>query len=172
MSPPVASRVGPRYSTSPQGESMELPPTCEALLDLVRKSGLVEPGRLDGYVRRLRDRAKFPGQPRKLAGRLVRDGLLTRLQSERLLRGESHGFTLGKYLLLERLGSRSRGTVRGLLGADPSRRRRVAIKLLPDRQAGGPLFPERCYAEARAAAALRHPNLVRAYSIERDGGRH
>jgi serine/threonine protein kinase len=151
---------------------MEAPTTCEAFLELVRQSGLVKRERLDAYVRRLADKGKLAGRAEKLAGRLVRDGLLTRLQKEQLLRGQAHGFTLGKYLLLERLGSRSSGTVRGLLAADPSRRRLVAVQVLPALEADGPSPPERFCAEAKAAAALKHPNLVRAYAIEQDGDRH
>ena len=50
-----------------------------------------------------------------------------------------------------------------------SMRRRVAIKVLPVAQAKDPAALERFYREARAVAALDHPNIVRAHDIDQDG---
>lgn len=44
--------------------------------------------------------------------------------------------------------------------------RRVALKMLCPAQAGRPTFIERFRREARAAAALQHPNIVKVYSVE------
>ena len=45
-------------------------------------------------------------------------------------------------------------------------RRLVALKVLPGREARRPVKLERFYREARAIAALDHPNIVRAYDID------
>jgi serine/threonine-protein kinase len=50
--------------------------------------------------------------------------------------------------------------------------RPVALKVLPAEIAHSPEFQERLKREARAAAALRHPNVVSLYSLEESGGRH
>ncbi|HSQ55989.1 MAG TPA: serine/threonine-protein kinase, partial [Gemmata sp.] len=51
-------------------------------------------------------------------------------------------------------------------------RRRVAIKVLPTAKAEDPSSLERFYREARAVAAVDHPNIVRAYDIDRDENLH
>jgi len=51
-------------------------------------------------------------------------------------------------------------------------RRRVALKMLPRSQAQDPSSLERFRREARAVAALDHPNLVRAHDIDCDGKQH
>jgi serine/threonine protein kinase len=51
-------------------------------------------------------------------------------------------------------------------------RRRVAVKVLPTARAEDPSALERFYREARAVAALDHPNIVRAHDIDEDNGLH
>src|SRR5260370_30162198 len=51
-------------------------------------------------------------------------------------------------------------------------RGRVAVKILPSAKAEDPSALERFYREARAVAALDHPNIVRAYDIDQDENLH
>src|SRR5262249_39644108 len=51
-------------------------------------------------------------------------------------------------------------------------RRRVAVKVLPSSKAQESSALERFYREARAVAALDHPNIVRAYDIDQDDQLH
>src|SRR5262249_27270936 len=51
-------------------------------------------------------------------------------------------------------------------------RRRVAVKVLPSAKAEESSALERFYREARAVAALDHPNIVRAYDIDQDDKLH
>jgi serine/threonine protein kinase len=146
---------------------MPVPATVEDFLGLVSKSGLLEPQQLDGYVSRLRQSRRLPGQPEPLAAQLVRDGLLTSFQAEQLLSGRCRGFVLGKYRLLDRLGSGGMATV--FLAEHVRLKRPVALKVLPSERADDPACRGRFLREAQAAAALDHPNIIRAYDLETEG---
>jgi serine/threonine protein kinase len=149
---------------------MPAPTTADEVLDLVQKSGLVEEARLSAHVQKLRDSASFPADPGKLAAVLVRDGLLTYFQAEQLLQGKYKRFNLGKYKVLEKLGSGGMGTV--FLCEHKLMRRRVAVKVLPIPKAEDRASLDRFYREARAVAAVDHPNIVRAYDIDQDENLH
>ena len=53
---------------------------------------------------------------------------------------------------------------------DESCNRTVAVKVLPPDLAGDPTFVQRFEREAKAVAALSHPNIVPVYSIGEDCG--
>src|SRR5262245_64535659 len=85
---------------------MSVPSTADQFLELVRKSGLLGPEDLEAHRRRQRRAGAAADAPRALAGALVRDGLLTPFQAERLLGGQWRNFILsGKYKVLAPLGS-------------------------------------------------------------------
>src|SRR5437867_2930015 len=149
---------------------MPAPTSNDELLDLVHKSGVLEEKRLEAHLQKLRESNDLPDEPAKLAAALVRDGLLTNFQSEQLMQGKWRRFAIGKYKVLERLGSGGMGSV--YLCEHKFMRRRVAVKVLPAAKAEDPSSLERFYREARAAAALDHPNIVRAYDIDQDENLH
>jgi len=70
---------------------------------------------------------------------------------------------LGGFELLGRLGRGGMGTV--LKARQISMDRIVALKILPKRLAANEDFVKRFIREARAAARLRHPNIVQAYDV-------
>jgi serine/threonine protein kinase len=112
----------------------------------------------------------MPDRPERLAGLMVQEGLLTHFQAEQIMLGKWRRFTIGKYKVLERLGSGGMGSV--YLCEHKFMRRRVAVKVLPAAKAEDQASLERFYREARAAAALDHPNIVRAYDIDQDENLH
>ena len=144
--------------------------TVDDLLKLIRKSGMIDEPRLDAYLERLRLAGPLTGDVRKLAGAMVKDGLLTYFQAEQFMLGKWRGFTIGKYKLLERIGFGGMGQV--FLCEHMYMRRRVAIKVLPPAKAEEPAALGRFYREARAAAALDHANIVRTHDIDQDGNLH
>jgi serine/threonine protein kinase len=149
---------------------MPAPTSANELLELTQKSGIIDEGRLTGYIQQIQSANGFPQEANKLAGLMVRDGLLTFFQAEQLLLGKWKRFTIGKYRVLEKLGSGGMGQV--FLCEHKMMRRRVAIKVLPAAKADDPSSLERFYREARAVAALDHPNIVRAYDIDKDDNLH
>ncbi len=145
------------------------PSSKEHFLDLLRRSRLLEEEKLAGYLES--KNGALPEAPRDLARTMVQDGLLTNFQAGQLLAGKSRGFVLGgKYKLLEHLGAGGMGQV--YLCEHTAMRRRVAIKVLPLNKAKDPSYLERFYREARAVAALDHPNIVRAHDIDHDESLH
>src|SRR5260370_27148658 len=115
---------------------MAAPSSIDEFLDLIRKSGVIEEKRLDAYVQQLRTGASMPTEVSKLAGLLVRDGLLTHFQAEQFLLGKWRRFTIGKYKVLERLGSGRMGSV--YLCEHKFMPPRVAVKGLPAAKAQDP----------------------------------
>lgn len=146
---------------------MPAPATIDAFLEVLGKSGLVEAERLRLF---LQQNSGLSATPRKLAARLVAAGLLTQFQAEQLLLGKHRGYTIGKYRILERIGSGGHSTV--YLGEHVVVKRRVGIKVLPIARSENPAALARFYREARAAGALDHANLVRAYDVDCDNGFH
>ena len=78
------------------------------------------------------------------------------------------GRRLGHYLVLERLGGGGMGEV--FVAQDTRLERQVALKLPRPEVADSPDRRARFQREARAAAALNHPNIVHVYSVEECDG--
>jgi eukaryotic-like serine/threonine-protein kinase len=149
---------------------MSVPSSVEELLQLIRKSGMVDESKLTSYLQRRQAGRGLPTDPREAGDAMVRDGLLTAFQAEQFLLGKWRGFTIGKYKLLERVGVGGMGQV--FLCEHMFMKRRVAIKVLPPAKAEQPAALGRFYREARAAGSLEHPNIVRTHDIDQDGNLH
>src|SRR5262249_52968951 len=149
---------------------MPIPATIEEFLELVQKSGIAEWERVAADVAQRRAAGTMPATPQELAQVLVDQGLLTYFQSEQLLQGKWRGFSVGKYRILERIGSGGMGVV--YLAEHKNLHRRVAVKVLPLALAQDPWFLEHFYREAQAIAALDHPNIVHAHDVDREGDLH
>ena len=146
---------------------MAAPTSAADLLDLVQQSLPLDPTRLAAYVAGLRGTAALPGRSGDLAALLVRDGFLTPFQAEHLMRGRRPKFLIGKYLILDRIGAGGMGAV--YFCEHLQLGRQVALKVLPADQAQDPAALARFHREARAVAALDHPNIVRAYDVDMEG---
>mgnify|MGYP000878040023 CR=1 FL=1 len=144
---------------------MPAPATVPEFLDLVRKSGLIADAALDDLIDRHRAAGTLPSGIDQLAALLVREGLLTFFQAKQVKLGRYKRFTIGsKYRLLELIGAGGMGAV--YLCEHTLMKRLVALKVLPVEKLEDPSNLERFHREARAVAALDHPNIVRAYDID------
>jgi serine/threonine protein kinase len=99
-----------------------------------------------------------------LADFFVQRNLLTPWHCEKLFDRKYRGFFLGKYKLLDRLGAGGMSAV--YLAQHTMMHRLHAIKVLPRDRVEDTSYLARFKREAKAAAALDHPNIVRAYDID------
>src|SRR5262245_17446691 len=149
---------------------MSTPLNADDLVKLIRKSGLVDEQKLTGFLSAHQRDGLFQTDAKKVVATMVREGLITYFQGEQFLLGKWRGFTLGKFKLLERIGVGGMGQI--FLCEHTFMRRRMAIKVLPPSKAEDPVALGRFYREARVAAGLEHPNIVRTYDIDQDGPLH
>src|SRR5436190_809754 len=111
---------------------MAAPANIDSFVSLVTLGGLLPREELHPYIRNL-EATGLVSTPIALAHQMVADGLLTRFHAEQLLAGKYRGFRLGKYQILERIGTGGMGTV--FLAVHHHLKRRVAIKVLPPKSA-------------------------------------
>lgn len=104
----------------------------------------------------------------RLIQSLLKTGLLTRFQVQRLLCGHSDGFFVGKFKLHDVLGQGGMGTV--YLAEQTTKPRLVALKVIKNLASSPPESRIRFEREARAAARLSHPNIVQAYECDEIDG--
>jgi tetratricopeptide (TPR) repeat protein len=88
----------------------------------------------------------------------------TRLAIEAaLFGGDVEQLSVGRFRLLNRLGSGGMGTV--YAAYDERLDRKIAVKLIPTSRIDGTDTHERTLREARALARLSHPNVVHVYEV-------
>src|SRR5262245_4997796 len=83
----------------------------DSFCDLIRKSDLVEAPRLTEYLQKLHATEGIPEEPKALADLMVRDALLSQFQADQLVAGKWRGFLVGKYRVLEKIGTGGMGQV-------------------------------------------------------------
>ena len=147
-------------------------PSVETFLDMVRRSMLVEKDQVDALLSKLKGRTDEAARNDVdfVANAFVEAGLLTRWQCDRILDGRYKGFFLGKYKLLDILGSGGMSSV--YLAEHVLMQRRVAIKVLPKNRVSDSSYLARFHREAQAAALLDHRNIVRVYDVDNVGDVH
>jgi len=147
-------------------------PKVDDFLNLVRRSGLVDRDQLNRLLLKLKEQAG--GKPINdtdfVGDQLVDAELITRWQCQKLMEGRHKGFFLGKYRLLDHLGTGGMSSV--YLAEHVLMQRRVAVKVLPKTRVEDSSYLERFHREAQASATLDHRNIVRAYDVDNDGDIH
>jgi serine/threonine protein kinase len=138
--------------------------SSNSLLDALRHHRLLEAKQLDELS------AAPPSDAKELARDLIGRGWLTPYQANQLLNGKGHELILGSYILLQRLGEGGMGQV--FKARHRNLGRIAAIKLIKKERLENPDAIRRFQREVRSAAALSHPNIVRAYDADEIAGTH
>jgi len=94
---------------------------------------------------------------------VLRKGLLTNLQIERILRGERQGFFYGKYKLLYLVGAGTFARVYRAVHIDKGTV--AAVKVLRNRFLNDISQQEQFLREGKMVMELRHPNIVPVYEV-------
>src|ERR1700688_3823507 len=111
-----------------------------------------------------------PKDAEDLARELVRHKKLTKFQAEEVYKGKGKSLTLGNYVLMEKIGAGGMGQV---FKAEHRRMDRiVAVKLLPAAMTKDKAAIARFEREVKAAAKLRHTNIVAADDADQADGVH
>ena len=139
--------------------------TAAEFFAVLEKSRLLE----DEQLAEARRVAGQLTDPTAIAKLLTRQGLITLWQAGGLLAGLTV-FFMGKYKLINLLGRGGMGSV--FLAEHVTMNRRVALKVVSRQIGKDRASLERFFAEARAIAALDHPNIVQAYSVDNEGERY
>lgn len=110
---------------------------------------------------------RYPAEPVALAAMLVAKRVMTDYQARRVLGRGGYGLTLGRYVILDRLGRGSMGRVYRALHRPMGRV--VALKVIDvDRVCRRNALP-RFRREMQMVGRLDHPNIVRAFDADEDG---
>ncbi len=139
---------------------MKVLTTADDFLNSCKKSGLFSDEQLEDFI----SSQTIPEDPKQIAELFVRNNWLTPFQSELILQGKSKGFILGQNIIIDRLGTGGMGVV--YLAQQALLYRKVAIKVLPQKNAENRIDRERFFREARTAAALDHPNIVQIFDFQ------
>lgn len=135
------------------------PTSASDLIELLRKSGVASSQKMDQV-----GKMTLPTDPQKAAAALVSNGIITRFQAHQLLAGRHKGFRLGSYAILDLLGRGGMGAV--YLAEHLGLHRKVTLKvLIPGKDDDQKAAVEAFQREARAVAALDHPNIVRIFDV-------
>lgn len=97
---------------------------------------------------------------------LLRKGLLTNFQIDRMLKGERLGYFYGKYKVLYMIGAGTFARVYRSVHVDTGRI--AAVKVLRHRHRDQPLQVEQFLREGRMGLKLKHPNIVSITDIQND----
>lgn len=146
-------------------------PSAKSFVKLLERSGIVAETELKTELSKLSK--KLDGrtiQVDDLVGHLIESGLITQWHTEKLLAGKYKGFILGKFKLQTHLGSGGMSSV--YLARHRISDQLRAIKVLPRKKVADKSYLDRFYLEARAAASLNHPNVVRIYDICNENDTH
>jgi serine/threonine protein kinase len=141
--------------------------TVNVLLDSLRETNLLRAEQVRELITEIAP--KFV-QTQELAKHLIRIGWVTLYQAKKLLSGHGQELIIGHYVVLDKLGEGGMGKVYKAKQLRLSRI--VALKVIRPNLLTNELALKRFQREAKAAAQLSHPNIVRLFDADQVGDRH
>ncbi|WP_422927043.1 serine/threonine-protein kinase [Singulisphaera sp. PoT] len=133
------------------------------LLAVIRASGVLTDRQFEDVKSKVLS-GKYPIGSQELAERLVREKVLTEYQTKRFLNNKSHGMVVGRYAILDRIGSGSMGRV--YKAQHLMMDRVVALKIIAPEIANNDRVVARFHREMKLVGRLDHPNVVRAFDAD------
>ncbi len=147
--------------------SFEKPKSAEGvpldLLPVIRSSGVLGERQLAEIKTKVLQ-GDYPLDSVELADSLVRDKILTPFQAKRFLSNRPQGLVVGRYIILDRIGSGSMGRVYKAHHAMMDRV--VALKIIAPEIASNERVVARFQREMKLVGRLDHPNVVRAFDAD------
>ncbi len=143
------------------------PMSSEQLGQRVIDLGLVQASQLEDVWREFGSR-EVPGD--QFCQALVRRGLLTNYQVDKLLKGDTTGYFFGDYCVMYLVGAGSFARVYRAKHRHSGEV--VALKVLRHRFSNNPEAAAQFVREGRLGMALRHPNIVAVYDVISEGRTH
>jgi eukaryotic-like serine/threonine-protein kinase len=133
------------------------------LLSVVRSSGVLGERQLAEIKAKVLH-GDYPIDSVALAGRLVKEKILTEYQTKRFLSNKPHGLVVGRYVIVDRLGSGSMGRV--YKAHHVMMERYVALKIIAPEIVTNERVVARFQREMRLVGRLDHPNVIRAFDAD------
>jgi eukaryotic-like serine/threonine-protein kinase len=133
------------------------------LLPVLRSSGILSERQI-AEIRSKILQGDYPLDSTDLAERLVGDGILTAFQAKRFLSNRPQGLIVGRYTILDRIGSGSMGRV--YKAHHMMMDRIVALKIIAPEIASNDRVVARFQREMKLVGRLDHPNVVRAFDAD------
>ena len=143
---------------------MSAPVSVNEFLDLLKCSQLLKASAFVKIIEQVLAASDPDLTIERLAKSLVKSQVLTTYQVQRLMAGSSGGFYLGKYKLLDLLGRGGMGKV--YLAEQTTMQRVVALKVIAKFSKNRSDTVARFAREAKAVAALSHPNIIQAFDFD------
>jgi serine/threonine-protein kinase len=133
------------------------------LLPVIRSSGILGERQLAEIKAKILH-GEYPLDATELAERLVAENVLTPFQAKRFLSNKPQGLIVGRYIILDRIGSGSMGRVYKAHHALMDRI--VALKIIAPEIASNDRVVARFQREMKLVGRLDHPNVVRAFDAD------
>lgn len=145
--------------------------SVESLCNLLNRSRLVKPADVQGLYKTWRGKEAKGGaaELQRFIPWLVSQHYVTQYQAKQLSLGLVDQFYLNHYRLLDFIG---KGRMAGIFKASHSLGHIVAVKVMPAAKAQDQQILARFRREAKMAARLKHPNIVRTHHLGNANGRH
>lgn len=133
------------------------------LLPVIRSSGVLTDKQLAEIKARV-IQGDYPFDSVDLAERLIEEQVITAYQAKKFLGNRPHGLVVGRYIILDRIGSGSMGRV--YKARHPMMDRVVALKIIAPEIASNERVVARFQREMKLVGRLDHPNVVRAFDAD------